>query len=120
MTDPPLDVVAEDLGAWHALHVHGEIDADTAPVLRQACADAVREGHASLIIDLSDVPFIDSSGLSALLSAKRRVAAAGGRLRLVTEVATTLRLLQITGLDEAFDVRPDLESAKTEAVAEPS
>lgn len=120
MTEPPITIVAEELGDWHVLRVHGELDVETAPVLRERCSDAVSEGHTSLIIDLSDVPFIDSSGLSVLISAQRVVRLAEGRLRLVTAAAATLRLLRITGLDTAFDVRPDLPSARADAVGEPT
>jgi anti-sigma B factor antagonist len=119
VSEPPITIAITDHGEWRVLHVHGELDVETAPILRNACSDAVSEGHGSLIIDLSDVPFIDSSGLSVLISAQRVVRLAEGRLRLVTTVPATLRLLRVTGLDTAFDVRPDLENACADAVAGP-
>lgn len=119
MTEPPITIHAEDVGTWHVLHVNGELDVETAPVLREACSDAVSEGHTSLIIDLSNVPFIDSSGLSVLISAQRVVRLAEGRLRLATAVSATLRLLRITGLDTAFEVHPSVDLAQVEAVREP-
>jgi anti-anti-sigma factor len=118
MTEPPITVVAEQLGEWYVVHVHGDLDVETASTLRNACSDAVSEGHTSLIIDLSDVPFIDSSGLSVLISTQRVVRLAEGRLRLATAAPTTLRLLRVTGLDTAFDVHPDLTSATADAVGE--
>ena len=118
MTGPPIAIVAEQLGDWHVLHVHGELDVETAPVLREACSDAVSDGHTSLILDLSDVPFIDSSGLSVLISAQRVVRLAEGRLRLATAAPPTLRLLRITRLDTAFDIRPTVDSAQIEAVGD--
>lgn len=120
MTGPPITIVAEDRGGWRVLHVRGELDVETAPVLREACSDAISDGHTSLIINLADVPFIDSSGLSMLISAQRVVRLAGGRLRLATATPATLRLLHITGLAGAFDVRPTVDSAQIEAVSRPT
>jgi anti-sigma B factor antagonist len=119
MTEPPIDVVAEHVGDWHVLHVHGEIDGYTAPVLRKAFTEAVGKGNTNLIIDLSGVPFIDSAGLSVLISARRVVGLAEGRLRLVTAVPATLRLLRMTRLDDVFDVRPNLQSAQTDNDSDP-
>jgi stage II sporulation protein AA (anti-sigma F factor antagonist) len=52
---------------------HGEIDVRTAPALRRALDAAVEQGHGDLVVDLSEVAFIDSSGLGALLGRYRRM-----------------------------------------------
>jgi anti-anti-sigma factor len=61
----------------------------------------------TLELDLGGVSFIDSSGLGALVRVRQEAAIRGKTMSLVNVSAATHRLLQITGLHEAFDIRPD-------------
>ena len=58
-------VTGGEQGGWAVLHVSGELDLVTSPVLRQRVHDEVAEGRHSLVLDLSEVFFCDSSGSSA-------------------------------------------------------
>jgi anti-anti-sigma factor len=64
-----------------------------------------------LVLDMTDVTFIDSTGLSVLLNALRRITRAGGRLALVCTNPTVLRLFEITRLDSTFDIHAALRPA---------
>ena len=88
----------------HVLNVRGEIHLSTAPRMSQCLGDAIDAGHTRLVLDLSGVEFIDSTGLSALLNGLRRVIQAHGRMAVVCANPTVLRLFQITSLDETFDI----------------
>lgn len=93
-----------------------EVDASNADALRQlllACAD---EGHAVLVVDMSETAFCDSTGLHQLVRAHKRATAAGGEVRLVITAPTVLRLFAIVGIDRFFPVFKSLD----EAVASPS
>lgn len=83
----------------------------TAPGLSQRLQAAVDAGHRALVIDLSEVEFIDSTGLSVLLSVLRRVTQANGRLALVCANPTVLRLFHVTSLDRTFDIFDGREAA---------
>jgi anti-anti-sigma factor len=83
------------------LAVTGEIDVHTAPDLAAAMADADRP---SLTVDLSQVSFIDSSGLRVLIEGHRRALESGATLRLTNPSDTVRRLLDISGLDDYLDV----------------
>ena len=68
-------------------------------------------GPTSLVLDLTGVMFIDSTGLSVLLSALRQVTHAGGQMAVVCSNPTVLRLFEITRLDTTFDIHAELEPA---------
>jgi len=92
-----------------------EIDVSNADELRQlllACAD---EGHAVLVVDLSETLFCDSTGVHQLVRAHKRATRAGGEVRLVIAAPTVLRLFAIVGIDGFFPIFKDLD----EAVAAP-
>jgi anti-sigma B factor antagonist len=75
----------------------GELDVAAVPELRMRLAAAHRAG-AQLVLDLRDVTFLDSSALSVVLAADRRLAVTGGSLRLVHVSAEVRRVLRICGL----------------------
>jgi anti-sigma B factor antagonist len=105
--DPHLEFSEEstDSGA-HVINVRGEIHLSTAPDLSERLSEAIDNGSAAVVLDLSDVGFIDSTGLSVLLSGLRRVTQMQGNLALVCANPTVLRLFQVTSLDETFDIFP--------------
>lgn len=80
------------------LHVAGELDAHTAPEFADAFDD-VADG-AAVELDLTDVSFLDSSGLAALLEARRRLDSAGGSLVVTAASPAVARLLELTGVSE--------------------
>lgn len=78
----------------------GELDPSTVGLLDTAVEAALAEGAESLVIDLADVTFLDSSGLRALIGAHTHLAPEPLRLRAPSAAAR--RLLAITGLDDHF------------------
>jgi anti-sigma B factor antagonist len=91
--------------------VEGEIHVSTAPEFSRLLVASIAAGRTSMVIDLSSVEFIDSTGLSVLLNALRRVTRAGGRMALVCTNPTVLRLFEITRLDSTFDIHAKLGPA---------
>ncbi len=83
--------------------VTGEVDAYTAPKLRAELLAAVRE-HPVVTVDLSAVTFMDSQGLTALITARQQAEQRGTSLVLDGVPPRVLKLLQLTGLDAMFAV----------------
>ncbi|MER6025103.1 STAS domain-containing protein [Streptomyces sp. NPDC001851] len=114
------NVTGVEQGEWAVLRVTGELDLMTSPVLRQRVHDVVAEGHHSLVVDLSDVFFCDSSGVGVLIAARRLIRSCQGRLRLILpdrgadDGSHVNRVLGALGVRRLFDVRPDLASATTD------
>jgi anti-anti-sigma factor len=85
-----------------ALAVAGELDLATVPALQDALAQL--DGTPALELDLSGVRFMDSSGLRALLTARRDAQAAGRRLRLVGVPPAVARVLELTRTAALFEL----------------
>lgn len=92
--------------------VAGEIDMSTAPDLRGRLEE-IPPGAASVVVDLSEVTFLDSTGLSVLIGTWKRLSNGDHEadLRLVVDGATIRRVLDVTGLSGVFSVFPSLEEA---------
>lgn len=81
----------------------GELDLVGGPLLDQAVHSAEDAGE-STVIDLSQVSFVDSSGLRCLIAASQRAANRGQRVRLVAPTPVVTRLLEITATASMFDI----------------
>lgn len=86
------------------LTVAGEIDTLTAPRFDAALLRLTEEPAATLVVDLTGVVFLASSGLAVLIEAAHRATASGHVLRLLVRGRPVLRALQITGTDRLFDL----------------
>ena len=114
------NVTGDEHGDWAVLRVSGELDLVTSPVLRQRVHDAVAEGRHSLVLDLSEVFFCDSSGVGVLIASRRLIRSCQGSLRLILpaqgapEGSHVNRVLGALGVRRLFDVYADLEAAVVE------
>jgi anti-sigma B factor antagonist len=79
--------------------------------LRDAVKDVLAKGSKSILLNLADVDYIDSSGLGELVSAYTTVKNQGGELKLLSLTAKVHDLLQITKLYTVFDIKDDETSA---------
>ncbi|MEU3368168.1 STAS domain-containing protein [Streptomyces pseudogriseolus] len=101
----PLTIVSSRTPAGPLLEVAGDLDHSNAQQLRQAAAGAVLSAGLLLVVDLGELGFCDSSGITALIAVRNHVVAAGAGLVLVAVPETLRRLLSLTGLDQVFDLR---------------
>jgi anti-sigma B factor antagonist len=110
--EPRFRIRERDLdGRATIVEVEGEIHVSTAPEFSGMLSAAIDSGRTALVLDLTAVTFIDSTGLSVLLNGLRQVTRAGGRMALVCTNPTVLRLFEITRLDSTFDIHAELEPA---------
>ncbi|HSU73527.1 MAG TPA: STAS domain-containing protein, partial [Terrabacter sp.] len=68
-------------------------------------------GRTNLVVDLTDVTFLDSTGLGVLVGRLKLTRTRGGLMRLVGRDDRVLKVFAITGLDKVFEIHPDLEAA---------
>ena len=99
-----------------ALVASGELDAATASQLRDGLNAAVDAGVKRLVIDLSDVSFIDSVSVATIVSARRRLADAG-RLAVVVKDPYVLLIFQAGGLEDVLHVVQAREDADAHAAS---
>lgn len=93
------------------VEVDGELDLDSAPMLRAVLDDAVDRGVARIVVDGSRLRFCDSIGLSVLLTTHFACAARGGFLRVAAPADQLLHLLSVVGLDVHVVSYRSVESA---------
>ncbi len=82
----------------------GELDLSTAPQLRDELVRASTEGAQMVTVDLADLAFIDSTGLSVLITGLKRLRQQGGDMALRSPTPSIRRVLEITGLTQIFAV----------------
>ena len=87
----------------------GELDAYSAPGLRESMALLI--SVPKLVVDLSEVPFIDSAGLMALVSGIRRVRDGGGRIVVCSAQRHVQRLLDVVGFGTVVNVARNRDEA---------
>ena len=95
----------------HVLSLRGEIDAATAPRLGTRLFGLADEGVKGVVVDLSDVTFMDSTGIGVLLNALSHFSTRDTKLVLVCPTDRVLRPLQITGVANHFSIFDSREQA---------
>ena len=100
--------------------VSGELDLHTAGCLQARIEEADTVGAGTVLVDLSEISFIDSSALEVLVRESKRLESRGHSLVLVTNDPRTRRILEVTGLDRVLRAYATLQDALTELAPEPS
>ena len=108
--DPAITITLDELPEAWVLAVRGELDYGESAGFRFKIDRILRTMPAAVVVDLSQVTYLDSSGLGLLLSLSRGYGAAGGRLFLVTN-ETVDSILEITRLVGVFTIEADVGTA---------
>ncbi len=89
----------------------GRLDLASASEFKQTLNDIVEAGDRILVVDLSNVSFVDSSGLGALISGMKATRLAGGDLRIARVGEQARLILELTTLDKVIKIYPTVEEA---------
>ena len=100
--EPSIEVALTREGDDATIRVSGEVDLATSPKLRDACLRAITESAGPVTIDLGEVTFLDSSGISVLVQAHQRLGAEGRVIRIDPVSAPVRRVIEISGLAATF------------------
>jgi anti-sigma B factor antagonist len=106
-----VSVTSRESGDRTVIEVKGEIDVYTAPVLREELTSLIDSEHTTIVVDLTQVSFMDSTGLGVLVGALKKVRTLGGDLALVIDQEKILKVFRITALTQVFTIHPTLEAA---------
>jgi anti-sigma B factor antagonist len=104
-----LEIHVEETADYTLCRPMGELDAYTVGQFRETLVELAATPR--LLIDLSDVPFMDSAGLGALIGGIRRAREAEGDVSVACSRPTLTRLLHTTGFDRIVPVTETLEAA---------
>jgi anti-sigma B factor antagonist len=111
----PLAVERTSNQGVELLLVEGELDIATAPRLISVLNRAVQEALRSLVVDLSEVDFMDSTGLALLINAHRRLTRRSKGFAVVCPPGPLRRVFEVTDMVEMLHVCPDRDSARAAA-----
>ena len=117
MTD--LDITGSDEGDFTVIRLVGDVDVSAAARLRDALARLITETSEKVLVDLTSVPFLDSTGLGVLVGRLKQQRLDGGELALVIRSERLLRNFRITGLDRVFHIYGTVAEAVADDTARP-
>lgn len=111
MAQQKVEIDISDAGGYRVLRPDGDLDVYTVGSLRDALGRMIEESTPRVVVDLDGVPFMDSSGLGALMGGVRRLREAGGDLAIACTREQHLKLFTITGFGEGVSIAPTVEEA---------
>jgi len=103
MAEPTLKIERDDDRT--TVHVAGEIDLASAPALERRVLEAIAGGARAVTLDMSEVSFMDSTGLRSVLTIREAALAAGGSLVLSRPSEPVRRLLDVSGLADRIQTQ---------------
>jgi anti-sigma B factor antagonist len=95
----------------NVLALKGEIDLHVSPSVTSSLNEVIDKKPERLVVDLSDVSYIDSAGLAVLIGAMQRVEGYGGKFALTGLQETVRSIFEISRLDQVFQIFPDMDAA---------
>jgi len=111
----PLAVERSRVDGYELLTVEGELDIATAPRMISCLNEAIADMAAPLVVDLTNVVFMDSTGLALLMNARRRVVRLGHGFAIICPKGPIARVFEIADMVKSLRVCPDHESARAVA-----
>ena len=106
-----MKVTTKKAGEAAIVAISGEVDMFSSPDLRRELQGLTRRKVARIVVDLSDVGFMDSSGIATLVQGLKEARPFGGKFLLAAPTETVLRVLQLANLTELFGVHETVEEA---------
>ena len=99
-----MEIAERSSGDVKILDLHGKLTiGDGDELLKDKINSLVQQGHTKIVLNLGDVPYVDSAGLGQMVSSYRTVTRSGGNLRLLNLTARIREVLTITKLLTVFD-----------------
>ena len=111
MAQSKIDIDISEQNGYKVVKPSGDLDVYTVGSLRDAIGAMIDDEAAKVVVDLDGVPFMDSSGLGALMGGVRRLREAGGDLAIACTKEQHLKLFTITGFGEGVSIAPTVEEA---------
>ncbi|CAH0347184.1 anti-sigma factor antagonist [Bacillus sp. CECT 9360] len=104
-----ITIDVQDINSKVEVEVKGEIDAFTAPKLRETLFPLSEQENISMVVNLAEVSYMDSTGLGVFVGLFKSVRAHNGEFKLVGLSERLRRLFDITGLADIIDIKSDAE-----------
>src|SRR5438105_14324775 len=109
--DPASSSTSRRQSRSNVLLLKGEIDLHVSPTVSDSLNEMCNKKPERMVVDLSDVSYIDSAGLAALIEAMQKVEGYGGKFMLAGLQETVRSIFEISRLDQVFQIFPDADAA---------
>lgn len=106
-----LDISTHEQAGRVVVVAIGEVDVFTAPQLDHELSRLTADGRTDVVVDLSRVDFLDSTGLSVLVKTLKRIREVDGHLDVVVSVERVAKVFRITGLDQLIPLHESVAEA---------
>ncbi len=108
-----MEISTESLSSdVNIVSLNGALNARSAEEAKQTFRDLVEQGITQVIVNLKDVPFIDSSGLASLVSGLKTLGGEASNLKLAAPQSQARLLFELTMFDRVFEIHDSVEDAK--------
>jgi anti-sigma B factor antagonist len=107
-----MQILLEELDQLMLVRLTGRLNAESSPEVKIVLHQLIETGHSNIMIDLHQVPFIDSSGLASLVSGLRLAREKAGNVTLCCIQSQAQTVFRLTMLDRIFTIYPNLDDAK--------
>ena len=109
--DPASSNITSRKSPSDVVPLKGEIDLHVSQTVTAVLSDLIGKKPERLVVDLSEVSYIDSAGLAALIQAMQKVEGFGGKFMLAGLQETVRSIFEISRLDQVFQIFPDADAA---------
>lgn len=99
-----MDIDIKEMGEHKVIEVSGEVDLYNVSELKKALFSVTDGSHQSVIVDMKDVNYMDSSGIGALVAGQKKMKAHNGRFALMNVHDDVLNILKLATLDRFFKI----------------
>lgn len=106
-----MEIQVEEKEGFHIVTPVGELDVYTVPLFRKVILKLEGERRHDIILDLTSLSFVDSSGLGSLIETYQKSQSVNGELAFVIDNPRLLKILKLVDLDRVFKVYPNLGRA---------
>jgi len=104
-------IEVEQIDGQPVIKLEGEVDLSSSPHLREEIQRQLKKEPSFLVIELSRVEYMDSSGVATLVEALKKLGRFGGKLRLVNPTEAVSQVLHFVHLDKVFEIFPTVQEA---------
>ena len=102
-----MEIELKDIGEHKVISVSGEVDLYNVSELKKALFSVTDGTYSSVVVDLKDVNYMDSSGIGALVAGQKKMRAHNGRFALINIHDDVLNILKLATLDRFFSIYED-------------
>lgn len=107
-----VEIAVEKISIGHLMRLKGDVDMNTSPDVRSGLGEVFRQaGAKALVINLSDVRYMDSSGIATLVEAMQNCMKKGMKLRLVELSPSVQDVFELARLSSIFEIFPSVNEA---------